>query len=103
MIRIVKEYQKLIDKLPQLLEDTPYKTQYIISEIGVTKPTFYRKLKQGSWTPTEVIKLLKFINPEEYYRYEFEQELNQAEDDLQNGDIVSNEIALKRIKKRLTK
>ena len=103
MIHLVQKYQELIDRIPKMLEETNYKTGFIISEIGVAKPTFYRKLKNGNWTTKEVMKLLELIEPKEYYRYEFEQEINAAEADLDNGDIIENDIAIQKIEESLTK
>jgi hypothetical protein len=103
MIQLVKDYQALVEKIPQLLAETHYKTGYIISELGITKPTFYRKLRKGTWTTDEVMKLIQFVNPKAYYIYQFERELELAEKDLENGDIVENAKALDTIQKRLTK
>lgn len=103
MIQEVVNYQKVLDRLPVLLEETHFKSKYIIEELGITKPTFYRKLKNGSWTPNEVIQLAKYIEPEQYYRYQFEQEALVAEGELEKGELISNELALKTIKDRIKK
>lgn len=103
MIQEVLNYQKIIERVPAMLEQTQYKSKYIIEELGITKPTFYRKLRSGTWTPEEVIMLTRFIEPEEYYRYQFEQEALIAEEDLEKGDLISNDKALQTIKERLTK
>ncbi len=101
MIQTVKSYQKLVDDIPSLLDQTHYKLQYVMSELGITKATFYRKLKLGTWTTDEVIKLLKFIAPKEYYKWEFEKELELAELDLKKGKLISNEKVMKDIDEHL--
>lgn len=103
MIQEVVNYQKVLEKLPILLEETHFKSKYIIEELGITKPTYYKKLKYGTWTPSEVIKLAKYIEPEQYYRYQFEQEALVAEGELEKGELISNELALKTIKDRIKK
>ena len=78
MIQTVKNYQNLIQRIPELLENTPYKMSHIINETAMARPTFYRKLKNGAWAPEEVIKkLLEFIDPKAFYRHEFERECEQ--------------------------
>lgn len=103
MIQTVKDYQNLIQRIPELLENTPYKMSHIINKTAMARPTFYRKLKNGAWTPEEVIKLLEFIDPKAFYRHEFERELALAEQDVAAGRLVENEKVLERIKERLTK
>ena len=49
MIQTVKNYQNLIQRIPELLENTPYKMSHIINETAMARPTFYRKLKNGAW------------------------------------------------------
>ncbi len=57
----VIEYKKVLEKVNLLIKSSPYKKNYIIKKTGMSSPTFYRKLKNNSFTPDELLKIIKLI------------------------------------------
>ena len=61
MLAIIKNYQELLEDLPHLIKRSKYKQSYIIEYSGVKQATFYRKLKEGSFTPEELFKICTLL------------------------------------------
>ena len=78
MIREILEYKKIGESLAERIAKSEYKKEYIVKQSGNSSATFYRKLKNNLFTPDELLKLAKILVPEEYYRYQFEKELEEA-------------------------
>lgn len=82
-----------------LMSKTPYKKGYIIESVGIPAPTFYRKLKSQTFTVDEMLKLAKFLAPEEYYILELKESLAKADDDYKNGRVKKHEDVMDAIKR----
>ncbi|WKS94536.1 hypothetical protein [Riemerella columbina] len=83
MIQEVIAYKNILEGIEGLLNNSPLKKTYIIEQVGIPAPTFYRKLKSLSFTPDEVLKILTLIKPQEALLYEIE----KAEEDYKNGKV----------------
>ena len=86
MIDTIITYKKIIEDLPKKLANSPYKKNYIIKEIGMTTPTFYRKLKQLSFTADEMLAIAKLVNPEEAALTELRESIQKGKKDIKNGN-----------------
>ena len=78
MIQEILNYKRIGEELAEKIAQSPYKKEYIIRQTNNSAATFYRKLKNKSFSPDELLGLAKILVPEEYYRWEFEQELKTA-------------------------
>lgn len=108
MIQEVIRYKSILENLPELIEKSPFKKGYIINKVGISAPTFYRKLKSGSFTADETLKILRLINPEEAYLNDLKQTIikeNAAvlKDTTFNRSEIVKEIAVLLDKSNLDK
>lgn len=101
MIQAILNYQEMLNEIPKLFNKSHFKKGYIIEQIGMTTPTFYRKLNSKNFTPDELLKLAKILVPEEYYQYELEQELSKGLEDIKQGKTITKEKAMSDLRHKL--
>ena len=78
MIQEIINFKRVGEELAERIAQSPYKKEYIIQQTNNSPATFYRKLKNRSFSPDELLSLAKILVPEEFYRWEFEKELEAA-------------------------
>lgn len=96
MIQEILQYKKIANGVGGMLEKAPFKKSYIIEQIGIPAPTFYRKLKSSSFTPDELLKIVSILNPKEALLYE----LQKAEEDIKEGKIIDHNDAMNKLRKQ---
>lgn len=92
MINIVSNYENLISGLPKLIKNSKFKTEFFIRELGLTEPTFYRKLKDVKFEVQEVKKITKILEIEK----EIDHKIMKAEEDIREGRVLSHKEAILR-------
>lgn len=97
MIKIVSKYAKYMEELPQLLKDSPYKTSFIIEELQIPSATYYRKLKDKSFTVEEVEKLTKILFPNEAFLAKMGEPLSNFRKKIKQRKVTELEKILKGI------
>lgn len=100
MIAEIIAFKRVVGELDELMKNSPFKKNYIIDQIGLSVPTFYRKLKNQTFTADEMMSIAKIISPEEYYRIELMSELEEARNDYKNGKTISHSEMIERIKNK---
>lgn len=95
MIQQIYEYKKILDQVEVLLDKSPFKKGYIVEKVGISAPTFYRKIKDKTFTPDELLKIAKLIKPEEAILYE----LQQSERDYEEGNVIEHNEFMKQLRK----
>lgn len=100
MISEIITYKNIVNNLETLMNDSPYKKNYIIEKVGIPSPTFYRKLKTQTFTPDEMLSIAKIISPEENYMLELKADIEQGKLDIKNGDFITHEEMLANLKRR---
>lgn len=103
MITEINNYINILNQLPTLLNESPLKMGHIVKSVGMNNPTFYRKLKNKTFTADEVLKIAKVIRPEEAYKNELLNSINNADEDIKAGRVVSHEEVMQRFRQHLTK
>lgn len=83
MIQEILEYKNILQGVEGILNRSPLKKSYIIEQIGIPAPTFYRKLKSLTFTPDEMLKIATIVNPKEALLLD----LQSAEKDYEEGKI----------------
>lgn len=83
MIQEILEYKNILQGVEGILNRSPLKKSYIIEQIGIPAPTFYRKLKSLTFTPDEMLKIATIVNPKEALLLE----LQNAEKDYKEGRV----------------
>ena len=86
MINIVQEFKKYRNTIPDMIQNSDYKTQYFTKLLGLKQPTYYRKLKENSFTIEEIELLTKALYPKETLLME----LQNAEQDYENGNVIEH-------------
>jgi len=61
MIDIIESYQKIKKSIPDLLEISGYRNDFVAKKIGM-KPTYFSTKKQrGNWTDEDVKKIIDVL------------------------------------------
>ncbi len=102
MIKTVQKYNEYVRNIKTYIDKSPYKSSYIVKELGIPTTTFYRKLKENTFTLDEVEKLTRVLFPKEAYYQEIIEGLQKSEQDIIDGRVVDHEEVMKRIRKKLT-
>lgn len=100
MIQEVITYKNIVDNIEDLIDKSPFKKNYIIEKIGIPSPTFYRKLKTQSFTPDEMLSIVKILSPEENFMLELKADIAQGKLDFKNGDFITHEEMLEELKNK---
>ena len=100
MIAEIITYKNIVNNLETLMNDSPYKKNYIIEKVGIPSPTFYRKLKTQTFTPDEMLSIAKILSPEENYMLELKADIEQGKRDFENGDYITHEEMLAELKSK---
>ncbi|KAF2507639.1 hypothetical protein EYY60_16940 [Flavobacterium zhairuonense] len=100
MIQEIIAYKNIVNDIEELMTKSPFKKNYIIEQIGIPSPTFYRKLKTQTFTPDEMLSIAKILSPEENYMLELKAEIEQGKLDIKNGDYITHEEMLAKLKRR---
>ena len=65
-LEAVEIYRELLLQLPDMIKKSGLKDKFIYRKMEMPKPTFYRKMRESTWSVDEVEKILKIIvNPYE--------------------------------------
>ncbi|MCD9573742.1 hypothetical protein [Flavobacterium soyae] len=100
MIQEIIAYKNIVDNIESLMDKSPYKKNYIIEKVGISSPTFYRKLKTQSFTPDEVLSIAKILSPEENFRLQLKAEIENAKREYEEGNFMTHEEMLLELKSK---
>jgi len=89
MLDIVLKYNAYVDRLADLVKNSYYKAEYFTKSLGISEGTYYRKLKNKSFTHKEVTKLTQLLFPEELLL----KALEEGKADLKNGKTYTHKEA----------
>lgn len=96
----IKSFLLDIDKH---ISKSSYKVEYIVKELGMTTPTYYRKLKDRRFDVDEVIKILQLIYPDEFAKQYLKIQLNESIKEANNGETFPIEDMFTRYRKKYIK
>ncbi len=94
MIDIVIKYNSYLDSLPELVKNSYYKAEYFIKNLKVSEATYYRKLRERSFTPKEVEIITELLYPEEVLL----RSLQKGEEDIKAGKVKSHREVMKNLR-----
>lgn len=101
MINLVSEYNNYVKQLPELINNTYYKAEFFIKELGVSPATYYRKLKENNFTAQEVTILTRILFPKETYKKELLERIEQGREDFKTGNTKTSKEVREAMRKRL--
>lgn len=90
MLDIVYGYQNLLENLAAFIDESKYKKEHFYNELGLSRATFYNKLKKRSFSISEMLKLGNILFPEEAKAFEIKEALARSRNDSKEGKIRSH-------------
>lgn len=84
---IVTSYITLIKSIPDLIEISGYRNDYIARKLGLKPQSFSAKKQRSSWSPEEVEKLLYIIKNSDVEDF-LDAQLHKAN---MEGEFISSE------------
>lgn len=88
MIEEVIKYNKLLNDLPMLIEQSSKKTSSIIKELNIPQASFYRKLKNRDFYPHEVLTILYSCELPEIENEKLALSIQEGLSQIDNGDFI---------------
>ncbi len=101
MIEVVEAFQNYSLNIKQYIKKSDYKMIHFVKRLGLSEPTFYRKIKQNTFTINEIVILTKILFPEEYYKHQLKLSLKRGLDDIKNNRVVDARKMIKEERNKL--
>jgi len=101
MIEIVKKFEDYAFSIKHYMDNSDYKTKFFIKKLELSEPTFYRKLKNKTFTIPEIVTLSQFLFPEEYFKYKLQREIQKSRQEVKEGKISNAKQFLKETRNSL--
>ncbi|AEM69852.1 hypothetical protein Murru_0803 [Allomuricauda ruestringensis DSM 13258] len=102
MLDIVLNYKNLLENLNTYIEESKFKKEHIIKELGVSRATFYNKLKKRSFSVSEMVKLSTLLFPEDVKAMEIKQALERSREDSAAGRVLEHKSVMDDARKRVS-
>lgn len=101
MLDIVYGYQSLLDNINTYIEDSKFKKDYLIEQLGVSRATFYNKVKKKNFTIDEMVVLSTILFPEEARAFEIKEALRVSREDSKAGRTRNHKAVMSDVRKKL--
>lgn len=103
MIAEIEKFIEIQNNIDEILKKSPFKMSYIIEKSGIKKPTFFKKLKEKRFTPEELLRISKTIEPiwKNETKEEILESLKKSEEDFRNGRVHDYKEVMKMTRLRL--
>jgi uncharacterized protein YjcR len=89
ILEIANNYKALLQLLPELIDVSGYRNDFLSKKMGISPATFSAKKQRGNWSPDDVIQLLTIIDSEDVEDKMMLQLLREAKGD---ATISANEF-----------
>lgn len=100
MIQEIKKVDFIIENLLDIISKSPFKLEFVIEKSQLSKPTFYRKIKNKSFTTKELMNIAKVLEPNYETTEEIVKSLYNAKSEIEKGKFISHKEVMNSIKKR---
>ncbi len=101
MLDIVYGYQNLLQNIDRYIDDSKFKKAYFIEQLGISRATFYNKVKKKNFTIDEMVILSNILFPEEAKVFEIKEALRASREDSKNGRTKAHEKVMDDVRKKL--
>lgn len=101
MLDVVYGYQNLLQNIDSYIEDSKYKKEYLIEQLGVSRATFYNKLKKKNFSIDEMVTLSTLLFPAEAKAFEIKEALRASRRDSKAGNITNHKEVMAAARKKL--
>lgn len=99
MVAEIVKYKSILNSVGDLIAKSPFKMEYIIKETKIAPSTFYRKMKNATFTPDELMEIAKILSPEEVYLSELKESIRNAKEDYKAGRLTKHDDVIEEIKR----
>ncbi|MEO1012441.1 MAG: hypothetical protein AAFX53_14130 [Bacteroidota bacterium] len=100
MFEVVDKYAELIENIPFLIKESKFKKEYIISSLNLTRSTFYNKLRNQSFTISELRQLGALLFPEEAQQYALKKSIERGISAISEGQTRPHEEVMAQFRSR---
>lgn len=101
MLDIVYKYQSLLENIASYIDDSKFKKEYLIEQLGVSRATFYNKVKKRNFTIDDMVILSNILFPEEAKAFEIKEALRASREDSKKGRIRNHKDVMGDVRKKL--
>ena len=101
MLDIVYGYQNLLENIDSYIDDSKFKKEYLIEQLGVSRATFYNKVKKKNFTIDEMVILSNILFPEEAKAFEIREALRASREDSKKGRTRNHKDVMEDVRKKL--
>jgi len=102
MLDIVLNYKNLLENIHRYIEESKFKKEFIIDELGISRATFYNKLKKQSFSVSEMIKLSSLLFPEDVKAIEIKEALERSRKDSEAGRVWEHNAVIANARKKIS-
>lgn len=81
------EIKNLVMNLNQVISQSKYKRDYVIKNIGISKATYYHKIKSLEFTVNELEKIINILFEDEK-NVIINDKINQSVEEIKNGKTI---------------
>ncbi len=103
MIEIVENFKNYSLNIKNHIKKSDYKMIHFVKKLELSEPTFYRKIKENTFTINEIVILTKILFPEEYYKYQLKLSIDKGIEDFKNNRVVDAREMIKEERNKLNK
>ena len=101
MLDIVYKYQGLLENIDIYIDDSKFKKDYLIEQLGVSRATFYNKVKKKNFTIDEMVILGNLLFPKEAKAFEIKEALRASREDSKEGRTRNHNDVMGDVRKKL--
>jgi len=102
MLDVVLNYKNLLENINKYIEESKFKKEYIIDELGISRATFYNKLKKQSFTVSEMVTLSSLLFPEDTKAIEIREALKRSRRDSTDGRVFDHKSVIDDARKKIS-
>ena len=95
----VVQYENKIKQLLEFISNGPYKLEYILTKLKISRSTFYNKRKTNNFTLEEVKVLAKMYDDVDATT-RLEAAIQEGLDDIANGRVYELDDVLKEVRQK---
>ena len=95
----IEQYEKQIIKLVDFINNGPYKLEYILEKLNISRTTFYKKRKNYDFNLSEV-KILAKMYDDIDATSKLESQLKEGLEDIKKGNVHDLEDVLMEVRKK---
>ena len=100
MIQIVKEFQDYALNIGKYIDKSNYKTKFFVDLLDLSRATYYRKLREHTFSVDEIGKISEVLFPKEAYLFQIQEDLKLAKADILKGRVVDHDTVMKELKEK---